>query len=180
MWMRNDPLRWLVLDALFIALVTAATMVIQVPMPGTQGYVNVGDTLIFAAALLLGPRTGFLAGSFGSALADLLTGYTLWAPWTFVIKGIEGLVAAWIGHRSFEATGRIGLPTLIAVVAAALWMVFGYYVAGGFLYGWAAAIQSVPGNLIQGGASIVFSVPLVIALRSALGTGRTGSRRESA
>ena len=46
-----------------------------------------------------GPLPALVAGGLGSALADLLTGYAHWAPWTLVIKGIEGWIAAAIGFH---------------------------------------------------------------------------------
>ena len=84
------------LFALLIALTTVATMVVQIPTPPTQGYINVGDSMIYVSALLFGPLAGLLAGGIGSALADWLTGYGQFAPYTLVIKGLEGLVVGLI------------------------------------------------------------------------------------
>ena len=47
-------------------------MGINIPMVATRVFINVGDTVIFLSALMMGPRVGFIAGGFGSALADLL------------------------------------------------------------------------------------------------------------
>ncbi|HEY8497562.1 MAG TPA: ECF transporter S component, partial [Limnochordales bacterium] len=74
--------------ALGAALVAAATMFVQIPMPAGQGYANVGDAVIFVFAALFGPTVGLAAGGIGSALADVLTGYAVWAPFTLVIKGV--------------------------------------------------------------------------------------------
>lgn len=90
------PVRRLTLAALSIALVTLATFVIRIPNPATQGYINLGDGLLFTLALVFGWRIGGLAGGVGSALADALGGYFIWAPWTLVIKGIEGILAGTI------------------------------------------------------------------------------------
>lgn len=38
--------------ALLTALVAAATLALRVPMPATEGYINLGDALIIAGALL--------------------------------------------------------------------------------------------------------------------------------
>ena len=104
---KSSNLRLLVLIALFIALVAVATMVINVPMVATQGFINVGDTVIFLSALLMGPRVGALAGGLGSALADLLLGYTHWAPWTLLIKALEGYIAAVLGYRLYRQSKKI-------------------------------------------------------------------------
>ncbi|MGN1083913.1 MAG: ECF transporter S component, partial [Lachnospiraceae bacterium] len=80
----NSKLHKMVLTALFTALVCVATIIIQIPSP-MQGYVNLGDCIILLSAWLLGPLYGFFAGGVGSALADLLTGYSHYAPGTLVI-----------------------------------------------------------------------------------------------
>ena len=53
--------------ALFTALVAIATFIIQVPSPAGQGYINVGDTMIFVCAALFGPLFSFVAGGLGAA-----------------------------------------------------------------------------------------------------------------
>ncbi|HEX6987853.1 MAG TPA: ECF transporter S component, partial [Bacillota bacterium] len=149
--MQRNSTRDLARTAVFTALVAIATIAIQVPMPATEGFVNVGDTVIFLTALLLGPLPALAAGGLGSALADVLTGYAHWAPWTLVIKGIEGWIAGAVGYQAFHARGSaFGLPTL-GMAAAAAWMVAGYLGAAVVMYGFAGALTSVPGNLVQGG-----------------------------
>ena len=162
--MRSEGIQKLTLYGVFIALTAMATMAITVPMIGTQGYINIGDTMIFAAALLLGPWGGLIAGGIGSALADLLLGYAFWAPWTLVVKGLEGYIAGSIGHKAFH---RHQKPTPIVIVglsAAALWMVFGYFIAGGFMVGFEAALGGIPGDLLQGAGSVAIAVPLAYLL----------------
>lgn len=44
-------------------------------------------------------------------------------------------------------------------------MVVGYYFAGAILYGWAGSLESLPGNYIQGGVSIVVAYMLYAILK---------------
>ena len=170
--MAADSVRRLTLAALSIALVTLATWIIRIPNPATQGYINLGDAMLMTIALVFGWRVGGLAGGVGSALADALGGYFIWAPWTLVIKGIEGIlvgtIACW-GARGAES-GRH--PRRIAAFAALLaggaWMVSGYYLAGSVLFGGIAALTEIPGNLVQAGVAIVVALPLSVLLRNAL------------
>ncbi|MCY3555960.1 MAG: ECF transporter S component [Gemmatimonadetes bacterium] len=163
------PVRKLTLAALSIALVTLATFVIRIPNPATQGYINLGDGLLFTLALVFGWRIGGLAGGVGSALADALGGYFIWAPWTLVIKGIEGIL---VGSIAFWGTGGGHHPGRFAAFAAVLiggaWMVTGYYLAGSVLFGGIAALTEIPGNLVQGGVAVVVALPLSVLLRNAL------------
>ncbi len=183
----------LTLAALSIALVTLATVVIRIPNPATQGYINLGDALLCTIALVFGWRIGGLAGGVGSALADALGGYFIWAPWTLVIKGIEGILVGTIafwgvrGGRDSRNGGddQVGRdaagaqaapdgrqPGRIAACAAVLvggaWMVTGYYLAGSVLFGGVAALTEIPGNLIQAGVAVVVALPLSVLLRNAL------------
>lgn len=83
--MSGKHVRLLVLAALFTALTTVATMVIQIPSP-MSGYVNLGDCMVLLSAWVLGPFVGAAAGGIGSMLADIITGYAYYAPGTLIIK----------------------------------------------------------------------------------------------
>ncbi|MGI6344904.1 MAG: ECF transporter S component [Bacillota bacterium] len=163
----SSPLAKMVLIALFIALVTVGTMLVQIPTPGTQGYINFGDTLIFLAGALLGPLPGAAAGGLGSALADLLSGYAHYAPWTLLVKGLEGLVIGLLLGRG-SGTARPGLGVLLSMASAGLLMVAGYCLVEIYLYGWVAAWAGVPGNLIQAGGSLILASVLLGPVGKAL------------
>ncbi len=156
--------RQLTVTALLIGLVALATLVIRIPLSATQGYVNVGDVMIFVSALLFGPKVGFLAGGLGSALADLQAGYAMWAPWTFVIKGLEGAIVGFLGSKAFRSR-KVSLNVVLAMVAGASWMAVGYFFAAAYFYGWAVALIDTPANVIQGSVSIALAIPLLYALR---------------
>ena len=91
----NNRMQKLVLAAMFAALGCVATMVIQIPAP--TGYVNLGDAIVLLAGFTLGPAYGFVAGGLGPAMADLLLGYGMYAPGTFVIKGLVAVIAIIVG-----------------------------------------------------------------------------------
>ncbi len=106
--------------AVFTGLVFVATAAIVVPIPATQGYFNLGESMIYFAALLLGPFVASLAGGFGSMLADLYLGYPQYAPATLVIKGVEGfLVAALFAVFSKSRSRVLAGAGAAAVIAAA-------------------------------------------------------------
>jgi uncharacterized membrane protein len=161
---RNEKnLSTIIYTAMAIAMVTLATMAIRIPSP-RGGYINFGDILIFTSAILIGRRTGFLAGGIGSALADVLSGYGAYAPATFIIKGIEGYICGWIVRKNDE--GRINIPSLIiGALLSASWMVFGYFAYEYMLMGIAAALPNVPGNMVQGAVSAIAVIPVVLTLK---------------
>ncbi len=147
--------RQLTAGALATALVAAATLAIRIPVPATQGYINLGETVIYLTALLLGPVHGLVAGGLGSALADLVGGYVQFAPFTLVIKGVEGALAGYLFWQVLGGSSLSGpawaARALASCAVAGVWMVAGYYVAEAFLLGLGphAAASEVPGNIFQ-------------------------------
>lgn len=150
----------LITTALLTALVALSTMAFQVPIPATKGYINLGDTVIFVAALLLGPKYGAIAGGIGSALADILSPYVVWAPFTLVIKGLEGFMVGYIFYRLFAERGGIKTKA-VSMLTGGLWMAAGYFGAGVILYGMPAALVELPGNIFQAAGSAVLALPVV-------------------
>lgn len=157
-------LKKMILTALFTALTCVATMTIQLQMPATQGYVNIGDCFLLLGAWALGPWYGAFAGGVGSALADFLTGYAHYVPGTLVIKALMSVLAALLYRRLAPRHSYLG--RLVGGIVAEVWMVAGY-----FLYAWLilgkglAAATSIPGNLLQGVVGIVAALALTAALR---------------
>ena len=160
--MRNEKLSQMTRYAVLIALTTVMTMVIHIPTPGTKGYLNLGDMVVFLAAMLLGKKGGFIVGGLGSALADILLGYTYYAPITFAVKGLEGLFAGALLDTKIGEKAPI-IPTAIG----GLWMAFGYFIAESFIlnYGVEASSASMPGNIVQGLFDAVAAVALSTALK---------------
>lgn len=113
--------------ALSTALVLAATIMVNVYVPATRGYFNLGETMIYLVALLFNPFTAALAGGVGSALADIILGYTIYAPATLVIKAAEGAVASAL-FRRLRVGGRalLILSTGTVLAYSLLILIIGY------------------------------------------------------
>lgn len=163
--------RKLVLNGLMIAMVFLITFLpfLHIPSPIAQGYFNIGDSVIMIAAILLGRKSGFIAGAIGSALADIAVGAFIFAPFTFIVKGLEGFVAGAIANK----TGRLPDFTLriIALTAAAITMVAGYFFFELTLIrlfdkslAATAVIAELPGNLIQGAVSAIVAYALIAVI----------------
>lgn len=162
--MRDNKTEKLVLAAVMIGLTAVATMVISVPIIGTQGFVNFGDVVIFISGILFGPQVALLAGGLGSALGDVLLGYAHWAPYTLVIKGLEGLVAGLLAWRMFSGGRPRVVRGVLGLMLAACVMIAGYYVAGGLMFGFKVSLLSIPENSLQGFVSAGVALPLGLAL----------------
>lgn len=146
---------YVVLIALFSALVCVLTIFVQIPWG--KGYINFGDTLIFLAASLLGPVGGMIAGAIGSSLADLFSGFATYAPFTFVVKGGEGFLCGILYSYVFRKQ-RPMLRRLFSMLIAGAWMIIGYFLTDLMLYGWEASLFNFVSGPIQAGASLVVAL----------------------
>ncbi|SCY27719.1 ECF transporter S component [Alkaliphilus peptidifermentans] len=162
--MRNNFVLQLTIIGLLTALVAVSTMVISVPVPATEGFIHLGDSMIFLAAILFGKKKGAFSAGIGSALADILLGYTHWALPTLIIKGAMGYGVGMIANQEDEKL--LNFRNVIALAFGALWMVTGYFFAGAAMKGsFAISLTSVPANLIQGIGGIILFVPIGVALK---------------
>jgi len=152
--------RELAYTAMAAAVVAVTTMAVQLPVPQTRGYINLGDTMVFVFALLFGAKVGALGGGLGSALADMLTGYAHWAPFTLIIKGCEGYIVGRFA-RPETHTGK----RFLFLILAGMQMAGGYLLAGTALYGFGPALVELPGNILQGSSAVVLAPLIVYALQ---------------
>ena len=152
----------IIMTGLLMAMITVVTAILPIPIPFGPGYVHLGDAVIFLSVLILGWKYGAVAAGFGSALADVILSYVIWAPWTLCVKGLMALIMGLFVSASMKKPGRriLGVPIyqLIGMVLGGAEMVVGYYIAEGFIYGnFVVPMLSVPWNVMQ------FVIGLVIA-----------------
>lgn len=161
----KNHIKKITLCALFASITFVATMFISIPTG--VGNINLGDAFILCSTFLLGPIYGAIAGATGAMLADLPF-YTLYAPATFIIKGLMSLVGYFI-FTLFSKLIHKDLPSMIiGGIAAEIIMVLGY-----FIYEWIfvlknayGALLNVPFNSIQGFSGILVGVIITNLLKS--------------
>lgn len=162
----NNNLKKLILAALFAALSCVATMSIRIPTPGTGGYIHPGDAIVILSGVILGPVWGFFAGGIGSALSDLIGGYFIYVPITFVIKGLVALAAGLLYQKVGKSQKSRYAAVVLGGVADIILVAGGYFVCEYFIYG-AGAAASIPANIIQGVGGLVISCilyPILISI----------------
>ncbi len=150
-WNVNNKVLRLVMLAMFTAAIALATAYLSFPT-GLGGYIHLGDGIIFMGAMLMGPA-GAIAAGIGSGLADVLVGYTLYAPATFVIKAAMGVLVGLMYRRKNGTVSFI--VNVVLFILAEIIMVVGYFGYECILYGFEGALAGVPANAIQGCAGIV-------------------------
>ena len=151
--MKHTSTYKIVLAALFAALICVATMLVQVPIPATGGYANLGDGVILMCAFLMNPLYAVLAAGIGSMLADLLAGYVSYAFGTLVIKAGVALIGTLIYNRfGRDAAPRKAFITMVvAGILAEIFMVLGYFFYEAVCLGiGSGAAGAIVGNIGQG------------------------------
>lgn len=161
--MKHDKTLKLTYTAMLTAIVCIATMFFRVPT--VIGYANLGDGFILLGAFLFGPAYGAVAGGIGSLLADVLSGYAIYAPGTLVIKGGVAIIAALLWKLLSRKADKLWCRLLAAVVAEA-WMVFGYGLYETLIIQQpVAALATIPSNIAQGVVGTVVGMLLYYGMK---------------
>ena len=155
----NIKTKKIVMASLFAAICCVVTMVIQIPSP-FKGYINIGDSIVLLAGWLLSPLYGFLAAGIGSAFADLFSGYVIYAPITFLIKGIMAVNAYYAFRILNKACGKTA-SYIVSGVGSEIIMIVGYFLFDGIVYGFAPSLANIPAGVIQGVSGLILGVVLV-------------------
>lgn len=169
--------KWVV-AALMAALTCICTMIIKIPTP-TGGYIHPGDGMVLLCGIILGPGMGALAAGIGSMMSDLLSGYMVWVPATFIIKVLTALAAALLFRGTAKLLSGKKVSGIIRLVLGGILgeaiMVIGYFlfeiglnamsnggftaaaIAGGIAY----SAAGIPANILQGVTGIVIACALL-------------------
>ncbi|HIW21282.1 MAG TPA: ECF transporter S component [Candidatus Dorea intestinavium] len=149
--------RKIVNAALFATLVFIATSVIKIPTPGANGYVHPGDALVILSGIVLGPIWGGLAAGIGSALADLLGGYVIFVPATFLIKAISAMLIGYVFKNMAHEKKSHYIGLVLAGVINAVVVVGGYCLFELVVFSKVIAFAGVIPNILQGITGLIIS-----------------------
>ncbi len=177
MTISNLKINDIVQISLMAAITYIATAVINIPSGVIiKGVVHLGDSIIFLAAILLGGKKAFWSAAIGMCMFDLFSPYVVWAPFTFVIKGVMAYIAGTIAYRK-DYNGNNLINNIFAFTLAGIWMIGGYYIAGvaimhfvtkiGLMQAVVASVTQIPGNIAQVVAGMVLALPLGKVLKKA-------------
>ena len=148
----------IVLSGLFAAIIFVLTAFLPIPLG--HGYANAGDVFVVLSGILLGQWTGAAAGGVGSALADLYLGYSVYAPATFLIKGLMAVCAFFV-HKTAK---NKRLKNTVSYVVCELIMVSGYFLFETLFFGIGIALADVIGNLLQAAFGACVGIALTTIL----------------
>ncbi|MBQ8295463.1 MAG: ECF transporter S component [Clostridia bacterium] len=162
----------LAFTAVFAALCCISTILITIPLPAS-GYFNTGDVFVLLSGWCLGPLYGSVAAAFGSALADIIVGASVYAPATFLIKGGNAFIAylVWAFFKKCIKGKRTDpLCRILASTVGEAFMTLGYFLYEGlFLTTFIAAAPNILGNALQGICCLTCAT-LIVAIFSQMKT----------
>ncbi len=145
-----------------IVFVSCYFLNVQLPISVNGGLIHLGNIALFTIAMLFGRKQGAVAGAFGMALFDLASPWAIWAPGTFVIRGIMGYLIGYFYER--REKNKV-LFTVFAIVIPSIEMIAGYYLYEVLIYGnWVQAATSIPGDIIQLVIGYAAAIPLYMTL----------------
>ena len=130
--MKENKVQFIAITAMAVALtyVFTAFVNVRLPIAANGGLIHLGNVPLFIMAILFGKKTGAIAGGVGMGLFDLLSGWTAWAPFTFIIVGIMGYVVGAMTEKHDQYGWKVA-----AIFAAFVIKIVGYYIAEIILYG---------------------------------------------
>jgi len=179
--MENEQSSIKTIDIVQISLMAAITFIATsvIHVPTFMGVLHLGDSMIFLSAILFGRKKSAIASAVGMCLFDLISGYTLWAPFTFVIKGVMGYIAGNIAYRKNYNGNNIS-NNIFAFVIAGIWMITAYYLGGAIILTFISkefalkqaliiSLKDIPTNILQVVGGIVLALPLIASLKSKIG-----------
>ena len=154
--MKKNNIQKVVLSALFIALTVIFTTFISIPIGSQGGYINLGDSIIIIASIILGPVGGMIVGAIGSMISDLILA-PQYAIFTLFIKGIEGLLIGILNKR---------LKVYVSSLIGLLFMIVGYYFVGVIMYeSFVLPLIDTAFNLIQMFVCFIIAISVISLLK---------------
>lgn len=144
--------------AIFTAIILLATSLIKFSTGLGEGYIHLGDCFVYLSACILPFPYCLVAGALGGALADILSGYAIWAIPTMLIKMLNA-VPFMIMCKKHKSNKILSKYTVLMTIISGMITILGYFVAECILYSVASATLSLLGNTIQAVASgIIFVI----------------------
>ena len=155
--MKNNKIYLLCITGVFTALVFVVTAYLHIPT--NNGYIHVGDALIYLAACLLPWPYAMVVGAGGAFLADCLTGFAIWAPGSVIVKAITVLLF------SNKEDKIINLRNSLAILPDTIVCAGGYYLYESLIYGnFVAPLAGIPASITQSVASAIIYIAFGLAV----------------
>lgn len=159
-------LKNMVMVGVMAAIIFVATW-IHIPIQiGYASMIHLGTAALLIVAVILEPKEAFLAAAIGMGLFDVMDpAFVVWAPFTFVIKGLMAFVVSYYIHKKPETA----LHKLIAFALGSVISIGGYYLAGCIIIGdMITPISHIPSAVTTSIIGIILAMPLSAGVKASL------------
>ncbi|WP_032122281.1 ECF transporter S component [Clostridium amazonitimonense] len=137
-------------DLVYMSLMSALTLLAAsfITIPSYNGVIHIGDSIVFISVVVLGRKKGAISSALGMFLFDILHGYTYWAPFTLIIKGIMALIAGYLWEKG---ESKSIIQGVLAFSMSGLFMILAYFLSGALI------------KLLFSGKAITFTQALIVS-----------------
>jgi uncharacterized repeat protein (TIGR04002 family) len=154
----NKSIKLLIISALFTAITAIFILFVRIPVVVSGGIIHVGDSIIYLAACILPFPYALIAAGIGGAMANVLGGHLMFAPFTMIIKALITL------PYSAKSEKILTKRNALMVLPAGCITVAGYFVAVWVLFDIPIAVAAIYGDVIQAAGSAVLFIVIAAAL----------------
>ena len=155
--MKQNKIKLICITGVFTALAFVFTAYLHIP--SHTGYTHIGDGIIYLSACILPLPYGIFVGVCSGLLADLLSGFAIWAPGTAIIKLLTVL------FFSSKTQKILSLRNCLALIPAGIVCFSGYYLYEALItQNFIAPIAGIPGYITQ---SVLSSILFILVGASA-------------
>ena len=147
-------------------LVLVGTFInVMLPFASQGGLVHFGTPIAVVATIVYGRKIGTAAGAIGMTIFDIMGGWFIWAPATFVARLGLGYILGSVAFSN-NKNGDSFIYNLAGLILGGVWMLVIYYLFEAILYNnWVAALGSIPGNATQLILAAVIGIPIGMILK---------------
>lgn len=153
---KKTSVRSICFTAVMAALIFVFTFTFKIPLG--NGYTHLGDAIIFLSIPLLGSKKSCLAAGIGAALADIIGGYTIWAPPTFCIKLLLVLICGLFAEKLMK---NKFFGYIIGAVLGGAFQIAAYTIVKIVMFDKAYAFSSLPTLAIQTAVGIAVALVFI-------------------
>lgn len=154
--MKPNKIKTLTLAGLFTAIVFITTAYLHIP--SHTGFTHIGDAFIYLAAAIFSTPYAIFVGVIGAMLADVLTGFAIWAPASMIMKA---LIVILFTNKNEKI---ICTRNIVAIILSGFITFFGYYLYDAiFISNFIVAMTGFAGYVIQSVLSGILFIIIGIA-----------------
>ncbi len=153
---KKMSVRSICFTAVMAALIFVFTFTFKIPLG--NGYTHLGDAIIFLSIPLLGSKKSCLAAGIGAALADIIGGYTIWAPPTFCIKLLLVLICGLFAEKRMK-NKLFGY--IIGAVLGGAFQIVAYTLVKIVMFDKAYAFSTLPSLAIQTAVGVAVALVFI-------------------